>query len=115
MWEVEYYRKENGDCPVADFLYTLPLKQQMKAVRQIDLLEARGTRLRSPHAKHIKGKLWELRIKFAKDIQRIFYFAPSGTKFVLLHGYVKKTNKTPPSEIALAESRLKSYERRYTQ
>ncbi|MCL2403555.1 MAG: type II toxin-antitoxin system RelE/ParE family toxin [Coriobacteriia bacterium] len=112
MWEVEYYKKENGDCPVEEFLLALPIKQRMKAIRQIDLLEARGTKLREPHAKHIKGKLWELRIKFAKDIQRVFYFAPNGSKFVLLHGYVKKTNKAPTRDLVLAESRLKDYERR---
>ena len=102
MWEIEYYETESGKCPVADFLLDLPIKQRVKAIRQIDLLGEKGTQLKEPHVKHIDGQLWELRIKFAKDIQRIFYFLAGDSKFVLLHGFIKKTKVTPPKEIKRA-------------
>lgn len=55
-----------------------------------------------PHAKHIGGKLWELR----PGANRFFYFASVGRQFVVLHAYRKQSQKTPAQELALAERRL---------
>ncbi|MFB5065614.1 MAG: type II toxin-antitoxin system RelE/ParE family toxin [Candidatus Wallacebacter cryptica] len=53
----------------------------------------------TPRTKPIKGKnnkgFYELRIKFSSDISRIFYFSLQRNTFVLLHGCVKKSKKTP--------------------
>ncbi|MBS3982355.1 MAG: type II toxin-antitoxin system RelE/ParE family toxin, partial [Dethiobacter sp.] len=65
-----------------------------------------------PHVKNISGKLWELRIKSTSDISRIFYFIPVGKNIVLLHGFVKKTQKTPNREIQTANNYLEDYQRR---
>ena len=66
--------------------------------------------------KPIKGKygkdLYELRIKFANDIARIFYFTYYNNRFVLLHGFIKKTMKTPDSEIKKAHMYMEDYKRR---
>ena len=63
-----------------------------------------------------KGKdnkgLYELRIKFSSDIARIFYFTYHNNKFVLLHGFVKKTMKTPENEIKRARKYMEDYKRR---
>ena len=56
--------------------------------------------------------LFELRVKFASDISRIFYFAYRQDTFVLLHGFVKKTEKTPQREIERALRYKEDYERR---
>lgn len=56
-----------------------------------------------PHVKYIEDGLWELRIKFASDISRIFYFYP------LAH---KKTDKTPKREIETAKKRMADYLKR---
>jgi phage-related protein len=61
-----------------------------------------GVSLGMPHAKHISGKLWELR----PAANRFFYFAYVGRRFVILHAYRKQSQKTPPQELALAERRL---------
>ncbi|MDA8273034.1 MAG: type II toxin-antitoxin system RelE/ParE family toxin [Deltaproteobacteria bacterium] len=113
-WKVEFYRKENGEEPVKEFLLSLPEKHRAKAVREIDLLEEFGTNLKEPHVKHIKGhkNLWELRIKFAGDISRIFYFMPINDTFLLLSGFVKKTEKTPQGEIDKALHYMEDYARR---
>ncbi len=112
-WQVEYYKKENGDIPVLDFLLSLEVKMRAKAFSEIELLEKHGTELREPFVKHIKGKgLFELRIKFASDISRIFYFTYRQNTFVLLHGFTKKTNKTPQREIERALRYKEDYERR---
>lgn len=64
----------------------------------------------------MKGKygkdLYELRIKYANDIARIFYFTYYNNKFVLLHGFIKKTMKTPNSEIQKAQLYMEDYKRR---
>lgn len=89
------------------------MKHHAKALRDIDVLEKYGTALTEPHVKHIQGKLWELRIKSASDISRIFYFIPVGNDIVLLHGFVKKKQKTPNREIETANTYLEDYQRRY--
>jgi phage-related protein len=50
-----------------------------------------------------------MRIKDKTGISRILYFTHTGKKFVLLHGFTKKTNKTPQREIEIAEERMKDY------
>jgi phage-related protein len=112
MWSIIFYEKEDGTTPVQEFLDKLPAKHHAKALRDIDILEKYGAALTEPHVKHMKGKLWELRIKSASDISRIFYFVRVGNDIVLLHGFVKKTQKTPNREIETASNYLEDYQRR---
>ncbi len=112
MWNIIFYEKEDGTVPVQTFLDELPIKHRAKALRDIDILERYGTALTEPHVKHIQGELWELRIKFASDISRLFYFIHVGNNIVLLHGFVKKSQKTPDREIRTAYSYLEDYRRR---
>jgi len=112
MWNIIFYEKEDGTIPVQEFLDTLPAKHHAKAFRDIDILEKYGTMLTGPYVKHIQGKLWELRIRLASDVSRIFYFVPFGSDIVLLHGFVKKTQKTPSREIETANNYLEDYNRR---
>ncbi len=115
-WNVEYYTKENGEIPVLDFLLSLEPKMMAKVRHIINLLEQCGTNLREPYAAPIKGDkykgLWELRVKFASDITRVFYFTFQGDKFILLHGIKKKTQKTPSQELARALRYKEDFERR---
>jgi phage-related protein len=115
-WQIEYYRKENGDIPVVVYLLSLEPKLRAKAFSEIELLEKHGIRLTEPYVKQIKGKkyngIFELRIKFASDIGRIFYFTYSKRIFVLLHGFTKKTNETPQRELERALRYKDDYERR---
>ena len=97
-------------------MLSLPVKLRAKAFRDIELLQEHGNDLREPYVKPIKGKygknLYELRIKYANDIARIFYFTYYNNKFVLLHGFIKKTMKTPNSEIQKAQLYMEDYKRR---
>lgn len=111
-----FYKKENGKVPVLDFLYSLPPKLRAKAFRDIELLKELGSELQEPYVKGIKGKknrgLYELRIKFSNDIARIFYFTYYNNRYVLLHGFIKKTMKTPEKEIEQARKYMEDYKRR---
>ena len=115
-WQVEYYKKENGTIPVLEYLLTLPPKMRAKAFSEIELLEKHGSDLREPYTKLIKGDkykdLFELRVKFSSDISRIFYFTFRNNTFVLLHGFTKKTDKTPPTELERTLRYKEDYERR---
>ena len=95
---------------------SLPAKLRAKAFSDMELLQKHGNDLREPYVKPIKGKygkdLYELRIKFASDIARIFYFTYYNNKFVLLHGFIKKTMKTPSGEIQKAYEYMEDYKRR---
>lgn len=108
--------KENGRIPVKEFLESLPTKLQTKALKDIELLEEHGNELKEPYIKPIKGKkykgLYELRIKFASDITRIFYFTYYDDQYVLLHGFVKKTLKTPTRELEKAKLYMEDFKRR---
>lgn len=108
-WNVVFYKKPDGTAPAREFLEKLPVKHHAKALREIDLLEKWGPALTKPHVKHIDGELWELRVNFAGDASRIFYFIHTGQTIVLLHGFMKKTQKTPIREIETAKSAMADY------
>lgn len=115
-WNVIYYKKENGEYPVIDFVASLPPKHRAKALWEIRLLAEHGSALRKPYVKSIQGDkyrgLLELRIQQGNDISRIFYFLPVGNTFVLLHGFVKKADKTPARELETAVRYMQDFMRR---
>jgi len=86
------------------FLRDLPVKLRAKAFRGIDLLRELGPELPMPHSKMLKGMdgLRELRIKFASDIVRLFYFHHAGLVYVITSGFVKKTDATDVRELQRA-------------
>ena len=112
VFDIEFYRLENGEAPVEEFLDSLNPKMRNKAVRSLELLEEFGNTLREPNSKAMGDGLFELRIKFSSDMTRIFYFFYVNNKIVLTNGFVKKTQGTPPAEIELARKYKADYERR---
>jgi len=101
-WRVVFYKGSRGRSPIAEYLNLLPVAEQAAAEETFRLLREFGLSLGMPHAKHVSGKLWELR----PGANRFFYFAYIGRRFVILHAYRKQSQKTPPQELALAERRL---------
>ena len=101
-WRVVFYKDSRGRSPIAEYLDALPVAEQTAAEEAFRLLREFGTLLGMPHARHISGKLWELR----PGVNRFFYFAHVGRRFVILHTYRKQGQKTPPQELATAERRL---------
>ena len=68
-----------------------------------------GYELREPYSKHLDEGIFELRAKVGSDISRVLYFFIVGRKVVLTNGFIKKTQKTPPSEIEKAKEYRKEY------
>ena len=115
-YEIELYEKVDGEIPVLDFILSLGPKQQAKVFREIELLKKFGNELHFPHVRKMEGEkynsLWELRIEFASDAFRIFYFMYYQNRSILLHGFSKKTQKTPAKELETAFNRMNDYLRR---
>jgi len=87
----------DGKWPVKEFIDLLSAESKAKYVFIADLLEEYGLKVKEPYVKPIAGsrKLFEIRIKDRSNIHRIFYFAFTGKRFILLHGFTKKTVKHP--------------------
>ena len=110
-WTIKYYMTSDGKCPVKEFIDLLSAESKAKYVFIADLLEEYGLKVKEPYVKPITGsrKLFEIRIKDKSNIHRIFYFAYTGKRLILLHGFTKKTEKTPSREIVVAERRMEEY------
>ena len=70
-----------------------------------------GPNLGEPHSKAFGNGLFELRLKGAEGIARVFYCTQIGRRIVMLHSFIKKSTKTPKRELETAESRLKEIKR----
>lgn len=101
-FNVVLYELPDGREPVAEFLDLLPNKLLAKMYREIDLLMEFGPTLRLPHSRYLKNGIFEIRAQAGNDIARSLYFFVAGSTIVLTNGFVKKTQKTPESEIELA-------------
>jgi len=91
---------------VENFIKTLPELTTAKALRTINLLEKFGHELRYPHTKKVKNNIFELRIRGQQEV-RIFYTFYK-KEIVLLHGFVKKSQKIPKHELGCAIKQLRS-------
>ncbi len=75
----------------------------------MEYLETFGIELKEPFVKYIGDKLFELRAKDPEGIYRVLYFAAAERRFIMLHGFTKKTQKTPRKEIEIALKRKKEF------
>lgn len=103
-YRVKFYIDEDGGIPVLEYIEALSDKEKAKILKYIEFLREHDGILDEPYAKHIKNKIRELRVDFARNKHRIFYFTFIGKTIILLHAFLKKTEKTPLSEIKKAEN-----------
>lgn len=108
-WRIVLYKDANDREPIKVWLAGLSVKEEARVNRAIHLLKQYGTQLAMPYARHLRGKLWELRISAGREDYRVLYAAVIERTFVLLHAFSKKTDKTPAREIETAERRLTDY------
>ena len=108
-FEVDFYDLADGTKPAKHFIEELPPKMMAKVLRAVNMLRINGSELREPYSKHLDDGIFEIRAKVGSDISRVLYFFMIGKKAVLTHGFIKKTQKTPPSEINLAKKYRAEY------
>jgi phage-related protein len=102
-WEVEILNDT-----VAAEIRALPADVQARFLRLGDRIRATGLEtLREPHVKHLEGKLWEMRLSTRDGIARALYVTAVGRRVVVVRAFVKKTQTTPRTEIAIALRRAR--------
>nr|6AF4_A Chain A, HigB toxin [Streptococcus pneumoniae TIGR4]6AF4_C Chain C, HigB toxin [Streptococcus pneumoniae TIGR4]6AF4_E Chain E, HigB toxin [Streptococcus pneumoniae TIGR4]6AF4_G Chain G, HigB toxin [Streptococcus pneumoniae TIGR4] len=109
MHNIYFYKDKNGNEPVFDYMRELTSKKGKdsriklnKINDYIELLSQHGTRAGEPYIKHLDAEIWELRP--LRD--RILFVAWMDGSFVLLHHFMKRTQKTPKREIEQAKREL---------
>ena len=101
-WMVETLDMVDGE------IEALPPALQARLLRLMEAVENVGLEnLRGPHVRHIEGKLWELRAKASEGIARGLYVTMTGRRVVILHVFVKKSQKTPVNALEIARGRMK--------
>lgn len=102
------WRVELLDHRVERELDALAQDVRARFLRIAELLEQHGPAgVREPYVKHLEGKLWEMRMKGKDGIARAIYLTAKGERLVVLHVFVKKTQKTPPRALEIARERAK--------
>ena len=101
-WKIEYY-SEN----VQREILNLPAGLLARYIHLTDRMIDFGPNLGMPHTRPMDGGLFELRVRAAEGIARVFFFARTGQRILMLHQFVKKSPKTPPKEIKIARRRMK--------
>lgn len=103
---VAFYRSKAGSEPVRDWLKGLPVEDRQTLGRDLRLVEM-GWPIGMPVCRPLGGGLWEVRSSLTSNrIARVIFCAAHG-QMILLHGFIKKTQKTPPAELEVARTRQK--------
>jgi len=109
-WQIDYYTTKDGDAPVKDWLDNeISINAKANVFRVFMLLKTRGLSVGLPHIRPLENKLFEVRAKDKDGIYRVIYFAHTGKRFIMLHGFTKKTEKTPRADIEISLKRMKEY------
>jgi phage-related protein len=107
--EVCFFKTEINNEPVRDWLQLLPGKDKKQIGEDIKTVQF-GWPLGMPLVRHIEGAIWEIRCRVSGGIARIL-FVLDGNTMVLIHGFIKKQQKTPKPDLDLARNRTKQLRR----
>jgi len=100
-WCIEYYSPK-----LEEDVLNLPRGLLARYIHLTDLMLDFGSNLGMPHTKAVANGLFELRVKGKEGIARVFYCSKIGKRIVMLHVFVKKTQRTPKKELKLAMKRM---------
>ena len=103
-WDIPYH-----DEGLQATVLALPRGLLARYLHLTDRMLEYGPELGMPHTRPLGGGLFELRLKAQEGIGRVFYCTLVGRRIVMLHQFVKKTEKTPPRELAVARKRVKEW------
>ena len=103
-YTIEYYSED-----VRSDIEHWPLSLRVRYAKLTMRMETFGGNLGEPHTSAFGQGLFELRVKSEAGIGRVFYCAMVGKRIIMLHSFIKKTQKTPRKERLIAEARLKEF------
>ena len=105
--QVVFFKTLNGKEPVREWLLSLTDAQKKAIGTEIKVVQY-GWPLGMPVVRKMTSNLWEVRINIPAGIARVLFTVDEGL-MVLLHGFIKKSQKTPESELKTAKKRLQQY------
>lgn len=105
-----FFKTDAGGEPVRDWLKDLPVIERKTIGEDIKTVQF-GWPLGMPLVAHLDSGIWEVRTRLSTRIARVLFVLDGGT-MVLLHGFIKKEQKTPKPELDLAKERLKLLKRK---
>lgn len=106
IWKIAYHTKD-----IEAFVLSLPDGLLARYLRLVDMMQEFGGNLGMPHTRAMGDGLFELRVKGKEGIVRVFFCTMVGQRIVMLHGFIKKSEKTPLKELKLARLRLSEVKR----
>lgn len=110
---VLYYATPNGTNVIRGFILSLEKRQQAKIRRIFQAVSEYGLSSILPHIKKLTGTpLWEIRILGGDNI-RVIYVVPFQNTVLVLHAFIKKSQKTSPRELQIAQNRLNDWQRNH--
>lgn len=101
-WQLSYYNTK-----VAKAVEAWPTGIRASYLRIAETMQQYGPDLGLPHTRAMGGGLFEIRAKGREGIGRALYCTVVGQRIVILHAFIKKTEQTPPRELAIAKARLR--------
>ncbi len=104
--QVYFFKTTNNKQPVRDWLKGLPVEDRKTIGNDLKTAQF-GWPIGMPLIRKLDADLWEARSRLHNRIARVI-FTVEGDKMVLLHGFIKKSQKTPQSDLQLAKQRLKA-------
>ena len=99
-WQIKYYNQK-----LEEQILNLPDGLLARYLRLTDLMLEFGSNPGLPHTKPIESNLFELRVKSKEGIAMVFFCTKIGKKIIMLHSFIKKSQKTPKKELKIAKSR----------
>ncbi len=108
-FSINYWRNPSGKAPIEKYIDAVDNKEERAELLSIlKGIQENGTDAIGVEFRQIEGKLWELKIRMHGNQHRIFYVVLKGNEMILLHAYLKKTQKAPTKEIDVAKQRMKT-------
>lgn len=102
---VKFYRTESGNEPVREWLKDLPVDEKKAIGEEIKTVQF-GWPLGMPVVRKMESALWEVRVDLVGKIARVL-FTVEDSMMILLHGFMKKSEKTPLNDLKTARDRMK--------
>ncbi|HEV3317918.1 MAG TPA: type II toxin-antitoxin system RelE/ParE family toxin [Candidatus Angelobacter sp.] len=107
-----FYRTEAGGEPVREWLKSLPIREDRKRIGEDIRTVEFGWPVGMPVCRSVGGGIYEVRSDLAHNrIARVLFYFDKNSRMVLLHGFIKKTQKTPKEDLDLARRNKKKHER----
>lgn len=101
-WTITFYNSK-----IEEATFAFPKGVLANLLRIFDLIECYGPAIGKPHTSPMGGGLFEIRAKGKEGIGRSLFCSVEGREIVILHSFIKKTNKTPKHDLDLALKRMK--------